>query len=295
MKLIYFAIPLFLGTIALERVLAGRRIRSGEPLAGFTPKDSFASLAMGIGFLAVDLGLKALPFGLLAWLYQVRLFDIKPIWWSWALLFVLEDLCYYWFHRSHHNVRMLWAAHVNHHSSRHYNLTTALRQSWTTPVTGVLFWAPLPLLGFPVEMLLVQKSISLIYQYWLHTELIGELSWFGKLFNTPSHHRVHHGRNPIYLDRNHAGIFIVWDKLFGTFEPESEPVDYGLTSNIHTYNPLRIAFHEWAAMLKDVSSARTWRGRLGYLFTAPGWREDGSGQTASELRREHLERAASGA
>lgn len=291
MGLIYYAIPFFLATIGIEHWLVARREREGRaetPLAGFTPRDSAASLAMGLGFLAVEIVLKLLPFAGLAWLYQFRLFDIPVVWWSWVLLLFAEDFCYYWFHRLHHEVRALWAAHVNHHSSTHYNLTTALRQSWTTPFTGFVFWAPLPLLGFPIEMILIQKSISLLYQYWLHTELIGKLGWFGVIFNTPSHHRVHHGRNPIYLDRNHAGIFIIWDKVFGTFEPEDEPVDYGLTKNIHTYNPVRIAFHEWASMLTDAWKAKTWRGRFGYLVMPPGWTEDGSGKTSHTLRVEYL-------
>ena len=291
MGLIYYAIPFFLATIGIERWLLHRREREDGPevaLAGFTPKDSAASLAMGLGFLAVEIVLKLLPFAGLAWLYQFRLFEIPVVWWSWILLLFAEDFCYYWFHRLHHEVRTLWAAHVNHHSSTHYNLTTALRQSWTTPFTGFVFWAPLPLLGFPIEMILIQKSISLLYQYWLHTELIGKLGWFGVVFNTPSHHRVHHGRNPIYLDRNHAGIFIIWDKMFGTFEPEDEAVDYGLTKNIHTYNPVRIAFHEWASMLKDAWNANTWRGRFGYLLMPPGWTEDGLGKTSHALREEYL-------
>jgi len=291
MGLIYYAIPFFLATLLLEHWLVRRKERAADgqvTLAGFTTKDSFASLTMGLGFLAINAGLKLLPFAGLAWLYQFRLFDIPVAWWSWVLLLVAEDFCYYWFHRLHHEVRTLWAAHVNHHSSTHYNLTTALRQSWTTPFTGFLFWVPLPLLGFPIEMILIQKSISLLYQYWLHTELIGKLDGFGVIFNTPSHHRVHHGRNPIYLDRNHAGIFIIWDKIFGTFEPEAETVDYGLTKNIHTYNPVRIAFHEWGAMLKDLWNAKSWRGRLGYLVMRPGWTEDGTGKTSTVLRREYL-------
>ena len=291
MGLIYYAIPFFLATLLLEHWLVRRKELAADgqtKLAGFTTKDSFASLTMGLGFLAINAGLKLLPFAGLAWLYQFRLFDIPVVWWSWVLLLVAEDFCYYWFHRLHHEVRTLWAAHVNHHSSTYYNLTTALRQSWTTPFTGFLFWVPLPLLGFPIEMILIQKSISLLYQYWLHTELIGKLDGFGVIFNTPSHHRVHHGRNPIYLDRNHAGIFIIWDKIFGTFEPEAETVDYGLTKNIHTYNPVRIAFHEWGAMLKDLWNAKSWRGRLGYLVMRPGWTEDGTGKTSTVLRREYL-------
>ena len=291
MGLIYYAIPFFLGTLLLEHWLVRRKEQregADAKLAGFTTKDSIASVTMGLGFLAINTALALLPFAGLAWLYQFRLFDIPVVWWSWVLLLFAEDFCYYWFHRLHHEVRTLWAAHINHHSSTRYNFSTALRQSWTTPFTGFIFWIPLPLLGFPVEMILIQKSISLLYQYWLHTELIGKLGWFGVVFNTPSHHRVHHGRNPIYLDRNHAGIFIIWDKMFGTFEPEGEPIDYGLTKNIHTYNPVRIAFHEWVAMLKDVWNAKTLQDRLGYLVMPPGWTEGGTGKTAPILRREYL-------
>ena len=285
MNLIYLAIPAFLVTLLVEwRLLRDR----GDELVGYTSKDAAASISMGLGFLTIDALLKLLPFALLAWLHQFRLFDIRPALWSWIALLFAEDFCYYWYHRTHHEVRMLWAAHVNHHSSTHYNLSTALRQSWTAPFTGAVFWAPLALIGFPIEMIAIQKAISLLYQYWLHTELIPKLGWFGWLFNTPSHHRVHHGRNPIYLDRNHAGIFIIWDKMFGSFEPESEPVDYGLTKNITTYNPITIAFHEWTAMLKDTFGAKTWRGRLGYLLRPPGWREDGTGKTSGQLRAEYL-------
>ena len=289
MSLIYYAIPFFLATIGIERWLVLRRERGADAkmaLAGFTAKDSFASLAMGLGFLGIEIFLKLLPFAGLAWLYQFRLFDIPVVWWSWLLLLFAEDFCYYWFHRLSHEVRFLWAAHVNHHSSTHYNLTTALRQSWTTPFTGFIFWAPLPLLGFPVEMILIQKSISLLYQYWLHTELIGDLDWFETVFNTPSHHRVHHGRNPIYLDRNHAGIFIIWDKLFGTFEPEGEPVDYGLTKNIHTFYPVRIATHAWLEMFRDAARTDSVGNALRILWKPPGWSADGSSQTAHELRRQ---------
>jgi sterol desaturase/sphingolipid hydroxylase (fatty acid hydroxylase superfamily) len=296
MGLIYYAIPFFLATVGLEHWLVNRKARkegAKTKLAGCTVRDSLASLTMGVGFLTVNIALQLMPFAGLAWLHQFRLFDLRPVWWSWVLLIFAEDFCYYWFHRLHHEVRLLWAAHVNHHSSTRYNLSTALRQSWTTPFTGFIFWAPLPLLGFPIEMILIQKSISLLYQYWLHTELIGKLGWFESAFNTPSHHRVHHGRNPIYLDRNHAGIFITWDKLFGTFEPEGERVDYGLTKNIHTYNPVRIAFHEWVSVLRDAWNAKTLRGRLGYLFMPPGWTEDGRGKTAPVLRREHLAAASS--
>ncbi len=284
MDLIWYVVPFFLVTMLIEWRLGAHR-PSG---AGYTAKDTAASLAMGLGNRGITFFTKGAVFAgyLFVWEHY-RLLELPmSAWWAWALLFVAEDLCYYWFHRASHEVRLLWAAHVNHHSSTHYNLSTALRQSWTTPFTGPLFWLPLPLLGFHPIMVVVAQTVSLVYQYWIHTETLrtlGPLEW---IFNTPSHHRVHHGRNPEYLDRNHGGILIVWDRLFGTFEPERAPVDYGLTTNVASYNPIVIAFHEWGAMLADVARARTWRGRLGYLLAKPGWREDGSGKTSSVLRAE---------
>ena len=223
------------------------------------------------------------------WVYQFRVFDLpQDSVWVWVLLIPADDFCYYWYHRAGHEIRLFWAGHVNHHSSPHYNLSTALRQSWTAPLTSWIFWLPLPLLGFDPLLLFVSHSISLLYQYWIHTELIdrmGPLEW---VLNTPSHHRVHHGRNAQYLDRNHGGIFIVWDRLFGTFEAEEERPDYGLTQNLESHNPVVIAFHEWAAMARDVAGAQTWRGRFGYIFGPPGWREDGRGTTSAILRSQAL-------
>jgi len=180
---------------------------------------------------------------------------------------------------------VLWGCHVNHHSSRYFNLSTALRQPLLTPLTAPVFWAPLPLIGFPPWMVLTAQAWSLLYQFWIHTEAIdrlGPLEWF---MNTPSHHRVHHGKNVAYLDKNHAGIFILWDRLFGTFAPEAEPVIYGLTTDIQTFHPLRIAFHELAAIGRDLRHARTLWAMLGHAFAPPGWSQDGSSQTAAQLQR----------
>lgn len=286
MYYIAFAIPFFLLTMWLEYLYGKKRPeRAGR---GYVGKDTWASLAMGVGNVALSTAFKVVNVGMLVLLYEFRLFEIDNVWWAWVLLIVAEDFCYYWFHRVHHESRWFWAAHVNHHSSRHYNLSTALRQSWTTPFTGFLFWAPLPLLGFHPAMILGAKAISLLYQYWLHTELVGRLGPFEWVFNTPSHHRVHHGRNPQYLDRNYGGILIIWDRLFGTFELEQEEVDYGLTKNLTTFNPWKIAWHEWVAMLRASWAAPGLGNKLGYLLRAPGWRHDGTGTTAAQLREQAL-------
>ena len=277
--LIAYAVPVFLALLVAEMLIhrAGTR--------GYERRDTLASLAMGIGNVAVSAATRIATFAFMVWLHQFALFDLGDGWWVWPLLIVAEDHCYYWFHRAHHEVRLFWAAHVNHHSSTHYNLSTALRQSWTTPITGPIFWAPLPLLGFAPAQILVAQAISLIYQFWLHTEHIGRLGPLEWILNTPSHHRVHHGRNLEYLDRNYGGILIVWDRLFGSFEPERAPVDYGLTTNIATYNPVRIAFHEWAAMARDARRASSLREGVGRVLAPPGWSPDGATLTARQLQR----------
>ncbi|AKF03770.1 Sterol desaturase [Sandaracinus amylolyticus] len=279
--LIYYAIPAFIITVALEALY----VRQRANVRGYETKDTFASLTMGVGNVLIAGVVKIGVIALWLFLYEHRIFDLPvSAWWVWLLLFVCEDFCYYWFHRVSHESRFFWAAHVNHHSSTHYNLSTALRQSWTTPFTGIVFWLPLPLLGFHPGMILVQQAISLLYQYWLHVEWLPKLGPFEWIFNTPSHHRVHHGRNVKYLDRNHGGILIVWDRLFGTFEPEAETPDYGLTKNIETFHPVKIAFHEWLAIARDVMRARSLRDALGYVFGPPGWAPGGRGETSAVLR-----------
>lgn len=283
--LIYYAIPFFILTVALEALLARKLRRENAALRGYETKDTFASLTMGVGNVLISAVVKIAVVGLWFFLYEHRLFDLpQDAWWVWLLLFVSEDFCYYWFHRVSHESRFFWAAHVNHHSSTHYNLSTALRQSWTTPLTGIPFWLPLPLLGFHPAMILVQQAISLLYQYWIHLEWAPRMGAFEWVFNTPSHHRVHHGRNVRYLDRNHGGILIVWDRLFGTFEAESETPDYGLTKNLETFHPVKIAFHEWIAIARDVAKARSLRDVLGYAFGPPGWAPEGRGETSAVMR-----------
>ena len=273
------AMPVFALTMFIEW-----RMAKDHDSDRYDVKDAAASINMGVGYLLLQLLMKALPIGAFMWLYEHRLFDIEVGVLSWVLLLFAEDFCYYWYHRLHHTVRILWASHVNHHSSKFYNLSTALRQSWTAPVTGPFFWAILPLLGFPVEMVLVQQAINLMYQYWIHTESIGSMGSFGAVFNTPSHHRVHHGKNPQYLDKNYGGIFIIWDRLFGTFEKEEEAVVYGLTTDISSHNPIYIAFHEFGAAFRDVVRARSWTARIFYLLGAPGWREGETDEGAPSKR-----------
>jgi sterol desaturase/sphingolipid hydroxylase (fatty acid hydroxylase superfamily) len=179
---------------------------------------------------------------------------------------------------------VFWASHVVHHSSQHYNLSTALRQTWV-PMTYLPFWLPLPLLGFPVWMVLLAQAWSLIYQFWIHTERIHRLPrWVEGILNTPSHHRVHHGSNHQYLDKNYGGILIIWDRIFGTWEPEGERVRYGLTKNLTTFNPVHVAFHEYVAMWRDMRAARGWRTKVNVVFRGPGWRPDDATPSQEPVR-----------
>lgn len=283
-NLIHYAIPFFIITLIIEIIVDAR-----ERTNSYETKDTITSIAMGLGNVFLGLISKTIVFGALILIYDnFRLFTIPFAWWAWVLILFAEDFSYYWFHRISHENRFFWASHVVHHSSQRYNLGTALRQTWTGSFLSFVFWLWLPLLGFHPVMILAQMSISLLYQYWIHTELIKKMPrWFEAAFNTPSHHRVHHATNPQYLDRNHAGIFIIWDKLFGTFEPEVEKPIYGLTKNIGSFNPLYVAFHEWKALFKDAFTSKTSFGkRLLYFIKPPGWRHDGTGMLASDLRKE---------
>ncbi|HIK67306.1 MAG TPA: sterol desaturase family protein [Flavobacteriales bacterium] len=278
-----FAIPFFLATLMIEVALSlyGNR-------EYYTKKDTFASLIMGIGSIGSSLITKGLKFGVFTFLYEYRLIEIPMVWWGFIALLLADDFSYYWFHRTSHKMRYFWASHVVHHSSQHYNLSTALRQTWTGEISGsFIFYAWMPLVGFDPLWILTAQSTSLIYQYWIHTEVIRKMPrWFELIFNTPSHHRVHHGSDLQYLDMNYAGILIVWDKMFGTFIDETKAPTYGLITNISTYNPARIAFSEWGNLARDVYRTSGILNKLRYIFAPPGWSPDGSTLTTDEMREE---------
>ena len=288
---VQLAVPLFIAAILAELAWIAWRRRGGR----YETRDAVTSLIMGAGNVA-----EGLLLGFVAWAFLMTLSALTPLdlgtsWWVVALCFVLDDLRYYWVHRFGHRIRWVWASHVNHHSSQHYNLTTALRQTWTGTFTFMIVMrAPLVLLGFHPAMVLFCGGLNLIYQFWIHTEAIGKLPrWVEAVMNTPSHHRVHHGRNPRYLDANYAGVFIIWDRLFGTFVPEldSEKPDYGLVQNLGTFNPLRVAFHEWLAIWRDVTQpGLSLRDRVMYAVAPPGWSHDGSRDTSEGIKARHLAR-----
>lgn len=266
---ILWSIPAFLLLIVLERV--SYRWHGDDDELGYGAADTATSLTMGLGSIFTDTLYKIPIVAAYSLLYTLTPLRIEPVWWAWPLLLVAYDVCYYWSHRGHHMIRLLWASHVVHHSSERFNLSTALRQPWTS-VTAWIFYIPLILAGMHPALLAFCGSVNLVYQFWIHTERIDRLPrWFEALFNTPSHHRVHHASQGSYLDRNFGGILIVWDRLFGTFAAERERCVYGLTKNINSYHPVRVAFHEYASIWRDLRAARSWREVLGHLFGPPGW------------------------
>lgn len=282
-NLINYAIPGFIILLLAEVIMTAREQRDY-----YDAKDTAGSLAMGIGNVIVGIVGKVVVFGTYSLVYQFRLFTIDMTqMWAWVLLFFADDFSYYWFHRISHTSRYFWASHVVHHSSQKYNLGTALRQTWTGTLTGsFLFWIWLPLVGFSPVAVMTMQAISLLYQFWIHTEFIRKLPTpIEFIFNTPSHHRVHHATNLAYLDKNHAGVLIIWDRLFGTFEAETERPVYGLTKNLTTHNPIRIAFNEWVEIGRDIRRAGSVRNAFNYLFGPPGWSHDGSRQTTRQLRQ----------
>ncbi len=278
------ATPFFALMVMLEMFFARR-----SSSIRYETRDMTASLLMGFGNLIIGALLAGFIISTYQAIYTVRLFDLTHAWWMFLLAFFAEDFAYYWFHRISHERRWFWASHVVHHSSQHYNLSTALRQTWTGTLTfAFIFWLPLVWLGIPPEIVLFFSGISLVYQFWIHTEAIDRLGPLEWVLNTPSHHRVHHATNPRYLDANYAGVLIIWDRFFGSFvaECKEDPPEYGIIKRLGTFNPLRIAFHEWAEMVRDVRHAQNHREVFHYIFGAPGWSPDGSRKTAAQLKAE---------
>lgn len=280
LDLTVYAAPVFAVSILLENIVASKRSPDR-----FQIKDSITSIVMGIGSVLINLVTAFIVLMEYTFVSQFSFFKIEPVWWSWLVLLFAEDFCYYWFHRIGHESRFFWASHVVHHSSESYNLSTAVRQTWTGTMINSAFWFPLILLGFPPAMVITQQAISLIYQFFIHTEQVKKMGILELILNTPSHHRVHHGSDLKYLDRNYAGIFIIWDRIFGSFQLEEEVPTYGLVKNIQTYNPIKVAYVEWWNMFKDMYKTGSFVTAIKVMFKPPGWSPAG-GTTTGELQRQ---------
>ncbi len=260
------SIPIFALFIAIEAWLIFRGNRED-----YDKKDTWTNIALGFGSAGFGL-----IFGLFNGLMYVWIYETTPFkmplnaWWAWVVLFVADDFLYYWFHRISHESRFFWNFHVVHHSSNRYNLSVAVRQSWFSGIAHWVFYLPLALIGFPLWAYVLMHGFNLLYQFWIHTELIGKLPKFIEyIFNTPSHHRVHHGVNQQYQDKNYSGVLMIWDRMFGTFEPEIEKVRYGITTPLNSYNWLWINSHAWAEMWSEMQNRKTILEKMRCIFGSP--------------------------
>ncbi|MBP1474806.1 sterol desaturase family protein [Frateuria sp. MAH-13] len=269
--IITWATPVFFALIGLELLVARWR---GRPT--YRTNDAISSIGLGVISQVAGVFGKLLSIGIYAWV-AVHLAPLTLPADSivvWVLALLAYDFLYYWLHRAGHEVNILWAAHVVHHQSEHYNLSTALRQTGSGVLLGWLFYLPMALAGIPTEVFVVVALIDLLYQFWVHTEQIGRLGWFDRVFCSPSNHRAHHAVNDRYLDRNYGGILIVWDRLFGTFveEDDSDPPVYGTRAPLRSWNPLWANVEVYWAAAKDAWHARRWRDKLQVWLRPPGWR-----------------------
>jgi alkylglycerol monooxygenase len=278
MDLIALAVPFFVLALLVELVVD--RVRH---TGYFRTNDALNSLSAGV--LSTTTGYFTRLLSAFVWAYVLQnlaLVSVDPAWFDasprgialWLLALVGFDFCYYWAHRCGHEISILWAAHAVHHQSEDYNLSTALRQTSSSFIFGWIFYLPLFLLGIPFEVFVTVNAIDLIYQFWVHTQHIRRLGWMEKIFVTPSNHRVHHAQNEMYIDRNYGGIFILWDRLFGTFQDEldSEPVTFGVRKPLQSWNPFWANIQVYDYLWFDAVRTKRWRDKLGIWFRRTGWR-----------------------
>jgi sterol desaturase/sphingolipid hydroxylase (fatty acid hydroxylase superfamily) len=283
-QLYLFALPVFLAGIVAEALYY--RVALGRSYAWWV---AGSNLVIALGRLATDMLTKVIVVAVYLVAYDWRLFDIPmDRWESWVALFVAVEISYYWVHRCSHEIRWMWAQHSVHHSAQQLTLSVAYRLGWMQFVAGPwLFLIPVCWIGFDPRAVMFMFAANLLYQFWLHTEAVGNLGFLEKIFNTPHHHRVHHAIEPEYLDRNYGGVLIIWDKLFGTFAQyrESAPITYGMVKQIDTNHPVKVVFAEWLVLVRDLRAAKSLREVLGYTLGDPGWKPDGTGMTTRAIRR----------
>jgi alkylglycerol monooxygenase len=270
-KIIAVAIPVFLVLIGLELAYGYYRQRNTYRLG-----DALSSLSQGLisQLLALvtqlfQIGLYVLAFRVAAIFPRARIWDA---WYGWIIAIVLFDFCDYWLHRAGHECAVMWAAHVVHHQSQYFNFSTALRQESAVAFIGWVFYLPMALLGVPPDLFALAGLVVLIYQFWIHTEHVGKLGWFDRVFSSPSNHRVHHAVNDQYIDKNYGGMLVIWDRLFGTFEEENEACVYGTRTPLRSWNPVWAIFAEYWALAQAAKSMRSWPDRLRVFIMKPGWR-----------------------
>ncbi|HET7203761.1 MAG TPA: sterol desaturase family protein [Steroidobacteraceae bacterium] len=268
-KAIALATPVFFLLIAIELVVARARGLQGA----YRLNDAVNSLSLGVMSEVVKLFVRVLTIGIYAWLFEHVALGHWPAdaWWAWLLAIVFYDFCYYWNHRLGHESAVFWASHVVHHQSQCYNLSTALRQTSSGALLSWIFYVPMAVAGVPTEMFVVAAVVDLLYQYWIHTEVVGKLGWFDRWFASPSNHRVHHAVNDRYVDRNYGGIFMFWDRLFGTFVEETEKCVYGTRAPLASWDPLWANLEVYADLARKSWQAGRWRDKVLVWFMPPGW------------------------
>ncbi len=262
-------VPIILVLILIEAMTSARR-----NLSFYESGDTWGTIGLLSGNILTSAAIQGTTLGFSFYLYQFRLFTLNTIlesWQVWLITFLTIDFIFYWYHRAAHRVRLLWAIHMNHHSSVEMNFSVAFRQAWFGPISKAPFFMVMPLVGFDPSITVVAALCSRLWGVVGHTQWIGKLGWLDSIFNTPSTHRVHHGTNLEYIDRNYGNLFIFWDRLFGTYAKEQTPVIFGLVKNLNTNNPFKITFHTWAAIARDIQQAQSFYEIIGYILGPPGW------------------------
>lgn len=284
--LILISTPVYFVIIGLELLLSHVSHRKA-----YTLKDSFTNVYLMLLNSGIDLAFRLVYLAILQYFFLHAVMHLQNVFAYWLILLLAEDFVYYWLHRFDHEIRFFWATHVTHHSSQELNFSVGFRSSVFQPLYRFIYFIPIALIGFKPLDIVFMYSVTQIWGIFVHTKMIKKMGWLEYILITPSHHRVHHASNPKYLDKNMGMFLIVWDKLFGTFQPELpdseyQPIKYGLTKNVEKPNAVTIVFHEWKQMWKDVFQKNiTFRQRMGYLFGPPGWSHDGSRLTSDELRQ----------
>jgi sterol desaturase/sphingolipid hydroxylase (fatty acid hydroxylase superfamily) len=279
-QMFWIAAPIFLLLVSLE-IFCFHRNR----LTGYSWRESLTTIGIGLGHKVSGLFCFSFIALAMSWIWDHRLFDITLNHIGWiALLFIAVEFNYYWYHRFSHTIRWMWASHCVHHSPIEFNILASFRLSWTSTISGdFLLFLPLVWLGFQPAAIGSMLAFNLLYQSWVHTELIPKLGPLDQILNTPSNHRVHHASNEIYLDKNYGGVLMIFDKLFGTYatEEENSRCYYGLVTPVESVNPIWIAFHEWISMATDLTRSRNFLEAVNYLFGHPGWRPENKGEEIS--------------
>lgn len=272
---IILSIPIYFALIGIELLIqAVKRYRI------YRLNDAITNISCGITQQVTGIFFKILSIAAYQWVFEnLAIFSIAPAWYNLILLFILVDFCYYWAHRKSHEINLFWGGHVVHHQSEDYNFSVALRQGSFQVLWTFFFYFPLAIIGFDTLSFVLMSGLVTVYQFWIHTETIGKLGPIEWIFNTPSHHRVHHGRNPKYIDKNHAGVFIVWDRMFGTFQEEEEKPTYGITVQTASWNPVWVNLQHYVEMAKGIKQMKGFSNKLKFIFYPPGWQPHEMGGT----------------